>query len=62
MHTSHYSRLKNRLYRLPPRKDYHVSITRSTHHYAYTRQTKREYGDFEQSEILNSDGAKTRGH
>ena len=24
VHTSHYSRLENRVYRLPPRKDYHV--------------------------------------
>ena len=38
MHTSHYPRLENRLYRLPPRKDYHVdyilhvvSITTHTH-------------------------------
>ena len=40
LHTSHYSRLKNRLYRLPPRKDYHVYITRSTYHYACARQTQ----------------------
>ena len=26
--------------RLPPRKDYHVYITRSTYHYAYARQTQ----------------------
>ena len=29
---------KNRLYRLPSEKDYHVYITRSTYHYAYARQ------------------------
>ena len=40
VHTSHYSRLENRLYRLPPRKDYHVYITCSTDHYAYARQTQ----------------------
>ena len=40
LHTSHYSRLwRNRLYRLPPKKDYHVYITRSIYHYAYARQT-----------------------
>ena len=35
-HTSHSNRAwKNRLHRLPPRKDYHVVyITRSTYHYA----------------------------
>ena len=27
-------------YRLPPKKDYHVYIVRSTHHYAYARQTQ----------------------
>ena len=32
--------LKNRLYRLPPKKDYHVYITRSIYHYAYARQTQ----------------------
>ena len=26
--------------RLPPGKDYHVYIARSTHHYAYARQTQ----------------------
>ena len=31
---------KNRLYRLPPKKDYHVYITRSIYHYAYARQTQ----------------------
>ena len=31
---------KNRPYRLPPRKDYHVHITRRTYHYAYARQTQ----------------------
>ena len=31
---------KNRLYRLPPKKDYHVNITRSIYHYAYARQTQ----------------------
>ena len=31
---------KNRLHRLPPRKDYHVYITRGTYHYAYARQTQ----------------------
>ena len=30
----------NRLYRLPPKKAYHVYIARSTYHYAYARQTK----------------------
>ena len=30
---------KNRLYRLPPKKDYHVYITRSIYHYAYIRAT-----------------------
>ena len=38
--TSHYSRMKNRLRRLPPRKDYHVYITRDTYHYAYAHQTQ----------------------
>ena len=40
MHTSHYSRLENRLYRLPPKKDYHVYVARSTYNYAYARQTQ----------------------
>ena len=40
VHTPHYSRLKNRLYRLPPKKDYHVYIARSICHYAYARQTQ----------------------
>ena len=31
---------KNRLHRLPPKKDYHVYITRSIYHYAYARQTQ----------------------
>ena len=31
---------KKRLYRLPPKKDYHVCIKRSIYHYAYARQTK----------------------
>ncbi len=31
---------ENRLYRLPPKKDYHVYIARSTYHYAYARQTQ----------------------
>ena len=31
---------RNRLYRLPPKKDYHVYITRSIYHYAYARQTQ----------------------
>ena len=31
---------KNRLNRLPPKKDYHVYIARSTYHYAYARQTQ----------------------
>ena len=31
---------KNRLHRLPPRKDYRVYVTRSTYHYAYARQTQ----------------------
>ena len=31
---------KNRLYRLPPKKCYHVYITRSAYHYAYARQTQ----------------------
>ena len=31
---------KNRLYRLPPKKDY---ITRSTYHYAYARQTQVDW-------------------
>ena len=30
---------KNRLYRLPPKQDYHVYIARSTYHYAYARQS-----------------------
>ena len=41
--TSHYSRLKNRQYRLPPEKDYHIDYilhVRSTYHYAYARQTR----------------------
>ena len=40
MRTSHCSRLKNRLYRLLPREDYHVNITRTTYQYAYARQTQ----------------------
>ena len=28
------------VYRLPPKKDYHVYIARSTYHYAYARQTQ----------------------
>ena len=31
---------KNRLYRLLPKKDYHVYIARSIYHYAYARQTQ----------------------
>ena len=31
---------KNRLCRLPPKKDYQVYITRSIYHYAYARQTQ----------------------
>ena len=31
---------KNRLHRLPPRKDYLVYISRGTYHYAYARQTR----------------------
>ena len=37
---SHYSRLENRLYRLPPKKKYHVYIACSTYYYAYARQTQ----------------------
>ena len=33
---------KNRLYRLPPKKDYHVSIARSTYFYAYAQQMQVE--------------------
>ena len=40
VHTSHYSRLKKRLHRLPPRKDHHVCVTRGSYHYAYARQTQ----------------------
>ena len=44
IHTGAYVSLlvpgKNRLYRLPPKKDYHVYIARSTYHYAYARQTQ----------------------
>ena len=40
VHTFQYSRLKNRLYRFPPKKDNHVYIARSTYHYAYARQTQ----------------------
>ena len=32
--------VKNRLYRLPPKKDYHVYITRSIYRYAYARQAQ----------------------
>ena len=42
-YTSHYTHAwRNRLYRLPPKKDYHVYITRinSIYHYAYARQTQ----------------------
>ena len=31
---------KNRLYRLPLKKDYHVYIARSSYHYAYARRTQ----------------------
>ena len=34
---------KNGLYRLPPKKDYHVYIARSTYHYAYARQTQVDW-------------------
>ena len=41
VNTSHYSRLeKPTIYRLPPKKDYHVYITRIIYHYAYARQTQ----------------------
>ena len=30
---------KNQLYRLPPKKDFHVYLARSTYHYAYIRTT-----------------------
>ena len=44
VHTGAYVSLltpwRNQLYRLPPKKDYHVYITRSIYHYAYARQTK----------------------
>ena len=36
---------KNRLYRLPPKKDYHVYIARSTYHYAYARQTQVNWNE-----------------
>ena len=39
MHTSQYSRLENRRYRLPPKNDYHVFFGISTYHHAYARQT-----------------------
>ena len=31
---------KNRLYRLPPKKDYHVYITPGIYHYVYVQQTQ----------------------
>ena len=34
---------KNRLKRLPPKKDYHVYITRSIYHYACARQTQVKF-------------------
>ena len=34
---------KNLLYRLPPKKDHHVYITRSIYHYAYARQTQVDF-------------------
>ena len=43
VHTGAYALLlptKTRLYRLPPKKDYHVHTTRSIYHYAYARQTQ----------------------
>ena len=44
VHTGAYVSLlapgKNRLYRLPPEKDYHVYITRGIYHYAYAQQTQ----------------------
>ena len=40
VHTSPYSRLENRLYRLPPKNDYYVYIARSAYHYACARQTQ----------------------
>ena len=43
-HTAAYVSLlapgKTDLYRLPPKKDYHVYIARSTYHYAHARQTQ----------------------
>ena len=39
-YASLHSRLKNRLYCLPPKKDYHVYISRSIYHYVYARQTQ----------------------
>ena len=32
--------MKNRQYRLPPRKDYHAYIKRSTYRYTYARQAQ----------------------
>ena len=31
---------RDRLYRLPPNKDYHIYVTRIIYHYAYARQTQ----------------------
>ena len=61
---------KNRLYRLPPKEDYHVYIARSTYHYAYARQTqvnwkkrnkektRQEDKRKEESEIRKREGKK----
>ena len=43
VHTGAYVSLlapEKTLYRLPPKKDYHVYITHSTYHYSYARQTR----------------------
>ena len=43
---------KNRLYRLPPKKDYHAYITRGIYHYAYAQQTQVNW----QKETNNTEG------
>ena len=44
MHTSHYSRLENRLYRLPPKKDYPVYILHAVPITTHTHDRRKSSG------------------
>ena len=58
-YVSHYSRLeKPTIYRLPPKKDYHVYIARSTYHYAYARQTQVNWKEGTKKEKIEKKGKK----